>query len=149
MHLAYLKKTIIPHIEKVLKQLNLKEDQKVLLIYDVFKGQTTGAVSELLEKNNIISKKGPANKTGLFQALDLNLNKYSKCFLSDKYQTWYIDQVAAQLGWGVAPHDVKVDVRLLVVKQLHAKWVEIMGDYGLWEKLESNKYFGFSGVFLL
>ena len=123
MHLAYLKKTIIPHIEKVRKQLNLKEDQKVLLIYDVFKGQTTGAVSELLEKNNIISKKVPANKTGLFQALDLNLNKSSKCFLSDKYQTWYIDQVAAQLGWGVAPHDVKVDVRLLVVKQLLAKWV--------------------------
>ena len=43
--------------------------------------------------------------------------------MSDKYQTWYADQVAAQLARGVAPHDVKVDVRLLVVKPLHAKWV--------------------------
>ena len=66
VHLAYLKKTIIPHIEKVRKQLNLKKDHEALLIYDVFKGETTGVVSELLEKNNIISKKVLANKTNLF-----------------------------------------------------------------------------------
>ena len=81
-------KTIIHHIEKVRKQLSLKEDQKALLIYDVFKGQTTGEVSELLEKNNI-SKKVPANKADLLQPLDLSFNKSSKCFLSGKYQTWY------------------------------------------------------------
>ena len=60
VHIAYLKNTIIPHIEKVRKQLNLNPDHKALLIYDVFKGQTTSAVSELLEKNNIISKKVPS-----------------------------------------------------------------------------------------
>ena len=121
VHLAYLKKTIIFHIEKVRKQLNLQEDHKALLIYDVFKGQTTGAVSELLEKKNIISKKVPTNKTNLFQLLDLSANKSPKCFLSDKFQTWYADQVAARVGRGVVPHDVKVDVQLLVVKPLHAK----------------------------
>ena len=47
--------------------------------------------------------------------LDLRVNKSSKCFLSDEYETWYPDQVAAQLGRGVAPHYLKVDVRLLVV----------------------------------
>ena len=109
VHLVYLKKTIIPHIEKVRKQLNLKVNQNVILIY-VFKGATTGAVSELLEKKNIISKVS-ANKTDLFQQLDLSVNKSSKCFLSNKYQTWYVDQIAAQLGRGVAPHDVKVDVK--------------------------------------
>ena len=45
----------------------------------------------------------PANKTDLFQPLDLSVNKSSKCFLSDKYQTWYADQAAPQLGQGVAP----------------------------------------------
>ena len=96
VHLVYLKKTIIPHIEKVRKQLNLKVNQNAILIY-VFKGGTSGAVSELLEKKNIISKVS-ANKTDLFQPLDLSVNKSSKCFLSNKYQTWYVDQVAAQLG---------------------------------------------------
>ena len=69
VHLAHLTKTIIPHIEKVRKKLNLKEDQKAFLMYHVFKGQTTDAVSELLEKNNIILKKVPANKTDPFQPL--------------------------------------------------------------------------------
>ena len=82
VHLAYLKKTIIPYIEKV-RKLNLKKDRKALLMYHVFKGQTTGAVSELLEKNNIILKKVPANKTDLFQPLDLSFNKSFKCSLPD------------------------------------------------------------------
>ena len=103
VHLAYLQKNIIRHIEKVRKQLNIKEDQKTLLIYDVFKVHTTGAVSEFLEKNNIISKNVPPNETEFFQPLDLSVNKSSKCFVSDKYQTRYVDQVAAQLGWGIKP----------------------------------------------
>ena len=68
------------------KQLNLKEDKNALFTYEVFIRQTTGAVSELLEKNNIISKKVLVNKTDLFQPFDLSVNKSSKCFLSDKYQ---------------------------------------------------------------
>lgn len=123
VHIAYLKKTIIPYIEKVWKQLNLKEDKKTLLIYNLFKGQTTDAVSELLEKKNIVSKKVPVNKVDLFQTLIWNFNKSSKCFLSDKCQTWYANQVAAQLGWESLSADVKLDVRLLVVKQLHGKRV--------------------------
>ena len=55
--------------------------------------------------------------------LILSVNKSSKYFLSDKHQTWYADQVAAQLSCKIAPHDLKLDVRLLVVKPLHAKWV--------------------------
>lgn len=39
----------------------------------VFKGKTTGAVSELLE-NNDISKKVPTNKTDLFQPLDKQIS---------------------------------------------------------------------------
>ena len=45
----------------------------------------------------------PANKTDLYQTLDLSVNKSSKWFLPDKYQTWYADRVAAQLGRRVAP----------------------------------------------
>ena len=57
--------------------MNLKDDQKALSTYDIFKGQSTGAVSDLLEKNSIISKKVPVNKTDLLQLLDLSVNKCS------------------------------------------------------------------------
>ena len=48
VHLVYLKKTVIPYIEKVRKTMNLQEDQKALLVYDVFRGKTTGAVTDTL-----------------------------------------------------------------------------------------------------
>ena len=79
------------------KQLNLKEDKKALLTYEVFIRQTTGAVSELLQKNNIISKKVLVNKTDLFEPLINLLNVF--CQINIKLAS-YADQVVAQLGWG-------------------------------------------------
>lgn len=123
VHIDYLKKTIIPHITSLRQKLNLSPGHKALLVYDVFKGQTTGAVNQILEENNILSVKVPANHTNLFQPLDLTVNKCSKAFFSDKYQTWYAEQVAKQISRGVSPHDVKVDIRLFALKPLHAKWI--------------------------
>ena len=79
------------------KQLNLKEDKKALLTYEVFIRQSTGAVSELLQKNNIISKKVLVNKTDLFEPLINLLNVF--CQINIKLAS-YADQVVAQLGWG-------------------------------------------------
>ena len=119
----YLRKTIIPHIPAMRQKLNLRADQKALLIYDVFKGQTTGAVTQLLEENSILSVKVPANHTNLFQPLDLTVNKSSKAYHSEKYQSWYADHVSEQIRRGISPHDVKVDIRLFVLKPLHARWI--------------------------
>ena len=76
----------------------------------------------MFEENDILPVKVPANHTNLFQPLDLTVNKSSKAFYSEKYQSWYADQVSNQIRRGVSPHDVKVDIRLFVVKPLHAQW---------------------------
>ena len=55
VHMEYLEKTV----------LNLGEDQEALLIYDVFKGQTTCAVTKSLESNHCLSKKVPEKHTNL------------------------------------------------------------------------------------
>ena len=123
VHMEYLKKNIFPYIENIRKSLSVRKDQKALLIFDVFKGQTTGAVPQLLKENHCLSVKVPANYTDLFQPLDLTVNKPTKAFVSNKYQQWYADKVSKQLSRGVAPHDVKVDVKLSIVKPLHAEWV--------------------------
>ena len=52
VHTEYLEKTVFPYVENARKVMNLGEDQKALLIYDVFKGQTTGAVTKSLESNH-------------------------------------------------------------------------------------------------
>ena len=51
------------------------------------------------------------------------MNTSAKYFIAGKYEDWYAEQVLEQLGKGVTPHDVKVDVRLTNIKPLHAKWI--------------------------
>ena len=124
--IEYLKKIIFPYLKKKRESLKLKSDAKALLIFDVFKGQTTSAVNDLLKKNNIIFIHVPNNHTNLFQPLNISVNKSAKAFIVGKYQDWYAEKVQEQLLKGVNPHDIKVDVKLSTVKPLHAKWIIAM-----------------------
>ena len=121
--MEYLKKNIFPNIKSKRQVLKLPENAKALLIFDVFKGQTTSAVNDLLKKNDTIAIRVPNNHTNLYQPLDISLNKSAKCFIADKYQDWYAEKVLQQLNRGVAAHDVKVDVKLSTMKPLHVKWI--------------------------
>ena len=102
--------------------MKLPENANALLIFGVFKGQTKSAVNDLLKKNDIIAIHIPNSRTNLFQLLDISVNKSAKCFI-DKYQDWYAEKVLQQLNRVVAAHDVKVDMKLSIMKPLHAKWI--------------------------
>ena len=82
--MEYLK-IIFPNIKSKRQALKPPENAKALLIFDVFKGQTS-AVNNLLKKNDIIVIHVPNNHTNLFQPLDISVNKSAKCFIADKYQ---------------------------------------------------------------
>ena len=92
-----------------------------MLIFDVFKGQATPAVNDLLKDNNCIVQHVPNNHTNLFQPLDISVNKSAKSFISDKYQEWYASEVTSQLGKGVNLY--KVDGKLTTLKPIHARWI--------------------------
>ena len=121
--ISHLTKIVSPYIQRKRKELLLPINTKVLLIFDVFKGQTTPKVIDCLKKSNCLSIFVPSNHTNLFQPLDISINKGAKSFLVEKYQDWYASQVTSQLERGFSPHDVKVDVKLTTVKPLHAAWV--------------------------
>ena len=91
--MKYLNKIIFPYIESKRQALKLPENAKALLIFDVFKGQTTSAVNDLLKKNDIIAIHVPNNHTNLFPPLDISVNKSAKCFIADKYQDWSAEKV--------------------------------------------------------
>ena len=92
-----------------------------MLIFDVFKGQATPAVNDLLKDNNCIVQHVPNNHTNLFQPLDISVNKSAKSFISDKYQEWYASEVTSQLGKGVNLY--KVDGKLTTLKPILARWI--------------------------
>ena len=124
--MEYLKKIIFPYIKSKCKGLKLPENAKMWLILDVFEEQTTSAVNDLQKKNDIIAIHVLNNQTNLFQPLDISVNKSAKCFIAEKYQDWYAKKVLQQLSRGVATHNVKVDVKLSIMKPLHAKWITEM-----------------------
>ena len=87
--ISLLKKIVIPFIWKKREALKSAEDSKALLIFDMFKSQTTGAVNKLLKDYHWLMQYVPINHNNLFQPWDISVNKGAKSFLSNKYQDWH------------------------------------------------------------
>ena len=81
-----LDKVIFPYLRKKKHELVLSGDQKSLLIYDVFTGQTTENIEECIEENDCVIVYVSNNMTHYFQPLDLTVNPVAKHFLKDKFE---------------------------------------------------------------
>ena len=75
------------------KELGLPADQKAVLTWDVFRGQTTDHVAQILDSLDIKVVKVPANMTHFFQPLDLTVNGSAKNFMRKKFVTWYAEEI--------------------------------------------------------
>ena len=51
---------------------------------------------------------------------DLTVNREAKKFMKDQFTSWYSAQIQSQLDSGVVLDDVDVDLRLSVLKPIHA-----------------------------
>lgn len=119
----FIKTVINPYIIEKRKELGLPADQKALLTWDVFRGQTTDHVAQLLDSLNIKVAKVPANMTHFFQPLDLTVNGAAKNFMRKKFVTWYAKEVKMQIDAGVPTESIEVDLKLTSLKALHANWL--------------------------
>ena len=81
---------IIPYVVTEREKLGLNEVQAALLIMDVFKGQMTDKVLNVLANNNILFQSVPANFTYLFQPLDVHdgPNGFEKRLMKKKFSDW-------------------------------------------------------------
>ena len=120
--LKFLKEIILPYVKTEREMLGL-ETQPALLIYDVFRGQTTDKFLDALKNNNILSTKIPPSMRRVFQPLDLTVNKFAKDFIKGMFSTWFSRQISLGIENGVELEDIEVDYRLSVLKPLHIKWL--------------------------
>ena len=95
--IAYLNHIIIPYVNAKRKELGLNQQHPALAIFDVFKGQCTENVFQLLEENNTLYVIVPNNCTDILQPLDLSMNKPAKDFMKSKFQEWYDNIICKQL----------------------------------------------------
>jgi len=101
----------------------LNADHKALVIFDVFTGQMTTEVKEVIEIHNLIVVNVPANMTKYYQVLDSTVNKYAKAFARKKFNEWYAKEIHRQLDDGTPLEEVDVKLRLSVMKPIHAHWM--------------------------
>ena len=116
------------------EELGLPKDQKSLLIYDVFKGQTTKRYTDFLLENDLAHVHVRANLTHKFQPLDINVNGVAKGFLKDQFQKWYTGEIQKQMDNGKGVYEVDADTRLSKMKPIHARWV-----ISLYDKLRDSE----------
>ena len=90
---------IFPYLKKK-HGLGLPEDKKLLLIYDVFTGQTTENIKEYIEENDCVIVHVPNNMTHYSESLDLTVNAVAKHFLKDKFKLCHANEVKKQLDEG-------------------------------------------------
>ena len=65
----------------------------------------------------------PHNMTNYFQPLDLPVNWSCKSFLRGKAQIWYAEQAQAKISKGIVPESASVDLKINILKPMHAKWL--------------------------
>ena len=120
--MKFIKKILVPCIESKRELSNLPH-QEALVIFDVFKGQVTQSVLDLLKKHNILFDFVSASITSIFQPLDLTVNGYTKKYCKKKFNEWYTDQIFQQLDEGKDLEEIDVKLQLTTLKPLHAKWM--------------------------
>ena len=82
----------------------------------------------------------PHNLTNKFQPLDISVSKATKSFISDKYNFWLTNEVPQQFRAGKTAGNVKVCLKLSVIKSLHAKWI-----VDLYNTLKDDKEMAING----
>ena len=91
------------------------------MLADVFKGQWTEEVKQLVHKNNGKMVPVPNNMAHIYQPLDLSVNRCCKAFLRKESQNWFAGQVQQQIQNGCEAEEVKVDLTISILKSIQAK----------------------------
>ena len=88
-----LDEIIIPYSRNKRRRLNVDISHPGLSIMDVFKGQATQLLLELLKENNIFLTKVPPNITNLYQTLYFTVNGFSNAFMKEMFTEWNASKI--------------------------------------------------------
>ena len=121
--MQFFEKVIFHYLKEKKQDLSLPYDQKSLLIYDVFSGQTTTTVKEFVDANHCVIVFVPNNMTHYFQPLDLTVNSVAKIILKEKFEIWHANEIKKQLDEGIEVYEINVPLKLSILKPIHGRWL--------------------------
>ena len=121
--LHFIDHVLVPYIQTTRETLGFDSSQHALALFDVFAAHRCDSVLQALERNNIKCCFIPANCTGELQPLDVTVNQMFKLELKACFTKWYAGLVKEQLEHGVELGAIKPDLRISILKPLHARWL--------------------------
>ena len=123
--LRYIRKVIVPYIEKTKEEMKLPSEQRALCILDNFTAQCTSDVNDLFECHGIDTVHVPANCTGELQPMNISINQPVKEFLKDEFHNWYVDEMLSQIDDSQQNnvHFKPVQFPLGQMKPIAAQWI--------------------------
>ena len=74
----YFENVLKPCKDSVVQKLGLHADQRMVALFDVFRGQWTDRCKKWLNDHNIIAVQVPANCTDKLQPMDVGINRPMK-----------------------------------------------------------------------
>jgi hypothetical protein len=124
----YLREILFLYIDGVRSSIGLEDDHPALAIFDNFRGQITVDIMQLSEEHNFHVVK--PNCTDWLQPMDLSVNKAAKNFLRGRFNEWYSEQVADQLGDDLDSLQAQpVNLTAAAMKSVGGKWLVEMYEY--------------------
>lgn len=120
--MAWYDHTIIPYFSNTRDELQLPEDAKGLVIYDVHWSHKHEDSRRVLAANDIRDWFVPAGETDILQVCDVGINKPFKNNLKANFRVYYGEQVQKQIQQGIAPKDVRIDLKWGTIKNPHLRW---------------------------
>ncbi|KAJ8315224.1 hypothetical protein KUTeg_007374 [Tegillarca granosa] len=119
----FVEKVIVPYVDRTIDENDLPLRQRALCVFNIYTALRGEELKQLLFDKNIQIVYVPASCTDKLQPLDLGINAPFKASMRAQFEDYYAEEVKKQLQNEVALKDVKVDLRLSVIKPLHAKWI--------------------------
>ena len=118
--IRYIENVIVPYTDKVKEELDLPIRQYAVAVFDELRAHRCEEVLDVLSKARIQHVFVPAGCTGELQPMDLSVNGELKTALKNEFTNWYADKIAKDVQDDASK---KVDLRLSVLKPLHANWL--------------------------
>ena len=112
---------LLPHIEKIKKDLSLPNDQKSLIIWNAFTGQNTDAVKNRLSGLKILTVNVPKNLTHLLQLLDLTASAIFKNIERKEFSNYFTSSILKELikDRNLDVTTISIELRLTTLEPIH------------------------------
>lgn len=113
---------IQPYIEEKKNQLSLEVEQKALIIFDGWIHHRSDEYYDAIRVFNGLPLQIPFGLTDECQGMDVSVNKPWKDLKKSSFIDYIAEVFVEQTSQGIAPEEVKFDLRLSNIKNRHLSW---------------------------